>query len=109
MMANDSTTDDSTVADNYEVPIPRSVRFWLLLLFDIPVLGCTLFLLFPLLFKRTLRKVLNNHVILALTSHLIDVPSYITFVHLGYVWPARSGFRSFWSFVDIDLFNMMGG
>jgi hypothetical protein len=59
-MTENSSTDDYTRFDNSEVPISQSVPFWLLFILDIPALISTLFLLFHLLFKRTLREALNN-------------------------------------------------
>ena len=111
MAANNSTSEE--IEYGYEeVGIPRSIRFWLLLLFDIPAVACTFYLLYYLLFNRTLRKALHNHVIIVLlivasTSHLIDIPSYIIYLLLGYVWISTPSFCSFWSFVDIGLFNMI--
>ena len=60
-----STNGDSTFV-NVEVAIPRKIRFWLLLLFDIPSVLCTLFLLSNLFVNRTLRQALNNHVLIVL-------------------------------------------
>lgn len=111
-MVENNSSDECTSVDTSEVPIPRSVRFWLLLILDIPAVTCTLFLLFHLLLKQTLRQALHNHVIIvllivALMSHLIDIPSYITFLRLSYVWIAKPAFCSFWSFVAIGLFDML--
>ena len=109
-----STTydDDDTLSASSEVSIPRPIRFWLLLLMDIPAVTCTFFLLYHLFFNKNLRKSLHNHVIivlliLALSSHLVDIPSYITFLHLGYVWISTPAFCTFWSFVSVGLFNML--
>ena len=110
-MANNSSSDDSISIDT-ETPIPREVRFWLLLLLDIPAVACTLFLLYHLCLKRTLRQALNNHVvifllILALTIHLIDIPSYIIFLRFGHAWLQTPIFCYIWVFVDVGLYNML--
>ena len=110
-MANNSSGDDTILVQTV-YPIPQAVRFWSLLIFDIPAALCTLFLLFHLCFKRTLRQALNNHVvivllILALSLQLIDIPFYIAFLCLGHAWSQTSIFCSIWMFIDIGLFDMI--
>ncbi len=46
--------------------IPAAVRFWTYLTADILSVNCTLFVLYYLLFDRTLRHALHNHVIIVL-------------------------------------------
>jgi hypothetical protein len=111
-MADNSSTNDDTTWTNVEVPIPRKIRFWLMIIFDIPAVVCTLFLLYNLFVNRTLRQSLNNHsiivlLIIVLMSDVIDIPSYISFVYLGYVWLSTPSFCFFWWFVDIGLFDMI--
>ena len=48
--------------------IPISVRFWIYLIADILSVLCSLFVLYYLLFDRTLRQALNNHVIIVLIT-----------------------------------------
>lgn len=107
---NGTSNSDYDTFDNTEVPIPRPVRFWLLLVFNSSALACTLFVLFHLLSQHRLRQSPNNYVIIgllsiALMSNLIDIPSYLTFLRLGYVWPASTIFCSFWWLVSIGLFD----
>ena len=95
-----------------EVPIPRYIRFWLLLSFNVPAIICTFFMLYHLLFKRTHRQALHNHVmivllLIALISQLAGIVPYIIYTHTGYVWPSTSFFCDLWSFVDIGLFDMI--
>ena len=65
------------LTDNASIPIvqelqttsvipPSQVQFWTLLLFVIPSLACTIFLLYQLLRDRHLRQGLHNHVIIIL-------------------------------------------
>ena len=67
---------------------PSQVQFWTLLLFEIPSLACTLFLLYHLLRDRHLRQALHNHVIiillvLTLGIELFDNPLYIDANRMG--------------------------
>src|SRR5579871_2864574 len=89
---NDDNNDGSTFKDS-EISLPRPVRFWLLLLFDIPSIICSFFLLFHLLVNKTLRSQLSNHVIITLLImgliiELVDIPFHLSFLHLGVVRPA---------------------
>ena len=95
-----------------EVPIPRHIRFWLLLCLDIPAVITTIFLLYHLLFKRTHRQALHNHVMIvvlfiALIREFLDVMPYIIYTHTGYVWWPTPFFCNLWSFVAIGLFDMV--
>ncbi len=46
--------------------IPHIVEFWIYAISDGLSILCSLFVLYDLLFDRTLRKALNNHVIIVL-------------------------------------------
>ncbi|CAF0799069.1 unnamed protein product [Adineta ricciae] len=46
--------------------LPRPLRFWYFLVANIASLTCTLFILYFLLFDVTLRRALNNHIIIVL-------------------------------------------
>lgn len=111
-MSGNNSTDGDSLFNDEEVPIPRIVRFWLLLILDIPAVCCTAFLLYHLLLKRQLRQALHNHIVIVILiniflTQLFDVPSYIAFVHLGYVWWQTPGFCFFWLFVDTGLYSML--
>jgi hypothetical protein len=94
-----------------EVPIPRSVRFWLLLLLDIPSFACAFFVLFHLLVDRTLRHQLHNHTIiilllLGLTIELVDIPLNLSFItHSGIVEPSTPLLCLFWWIIDVGFYN----
>ena len=66
MSVNGSSQGDGDAFQESEINIPRSVRFWLLLIFYIPSICCSFFLLFHLLIKKTLRSQLTNHIIIIL-------------------------------------------
>lgn len=95
-----------------EVPIPKKTRFWILVCFNIPAFICAVFLLFNLLFKRTLSKELHNHVIililcLTIAIQLIDVNFYILFAEFGRVWLSAPFFCNLWSFVAVGLYDLI--
>ncbi|CAF4096890.1 unnamed protein product [Adineta steineri] len=93
---NDSSIND--IEDNYttsysnsQTSVLATSRFWILLFFEIPSISCSIFLLYNLYIDRTLRQVLNNHVIFVilivkLFSQATHVSNYLTYLCLSYVW-----------------------
>jgi hypothetical protein len=64
------------------------IVFWIFLIFEIPSLACTIFLLYHLLSNPQLRKGLHNHVIiiflfLTLGIEILDNPLYIDAYRVG--------------------------
>ncbi|CAF1276317.1 unnamed protein product [Adineta ricciae] len=111
MSTSTSNNTDDTFG-NIDISIPPTIRFWLLLVLDIPAALCSLFLLYHLLLKRDLRQALHNHVVIVLlfvllSVLLIDIPSYIVVLSTGYVWLAFPWFCNVWSFVTVGLFDMI--
>jgi hypothetical protein len=101
---NDSLYDTS----NMEISIPRSIRFWLLLLADIPSVICTIFILFHMFTDRVLRRALQNHVIAALlisgmAIQLIDIPFYLTFIRFNHIWPQTQTACFIWWYADVGI------
>ncbi|CAF1550010.1 unnamed protein product [Adineta ricciae] len=90
--------------------ISNAVWFWSLLLLLIPSFFCLLFVLFNLLFDRTLRYALHNHAIIIiliidLINELTIYPWMIYFYYNDGVWEGRSMiFCKIWSFIDWGLF-----
>lgn len=108
---NDSTGDPSAEGGAPDISLPLQVRFWLLLVFEIPGLACTIFLLYHLIMDRHLRKAIHNHVVVlflcsALLTELIDIPSYLTFSRIGRVWPENEWYCKLWWFVNVGVFLM---
>ena len=63
--------------------IPSSqVQFWTMLLFDIPSLSCTIFLLYHLLVDRRVRQALHNHVIIILLSLILIIQIFDNPLHI---------------------------
>lgn len=71
---------------NAEVSIPRIVRFWLMLLANIPSIICSFCLIIYIITNRVQRYALHNHTILlillfGLPIQLIDINFYLIFFH----------------------------
>ncbi|CAF1079934.1 unnamed protein product [Adineta steineri] len=115
---NDSSIND--IEDNYttsysypEASVSATARFWILVFFEIPSIFCSIFLLYNLYFDRTLRQVLNNHVIIVilivgLFSQATDISNYLTYLRLGYVWPQTVINCYIWWFVGATAYNLLG-
>ena len=93
-----------------DISISTYVRFWLYLLFEIPSLFCSIFVLFYLFHKRTLREAINNHMIIVLLLlnfivQVIDLPWIMNYYRLGYVTPSTPTFCMIWIFVDETLYT----
>ncbi|CAF1662694.1 unnamed protein product, partial [Adineta ricciae] len=74
--ASDTNADSAFV--NAEVSMPRLLRFWLMLLANVPSIICTFSLIFYIIGNRTQRYALHNHTILlillfGLPIQLIDI------------------------------------
>jgi len=109
MATNESINDVSF--DNTEISLPRAVRFWLLIVFDIPSIVCAFLLLYHLIHDPTIRKALHNHVIilliiLGLTAQLIEIPFYLAFIaNSGIVKPSIPATCYIWWIVSLAMYN----
>jgi len=104
-MADENSSNDTDLSSSDDDSIPNNIRFWILLFLDIPAVSCTIFLLYHLLLKRQLRQALHNHIVILiliniLMCQLFDMPFYIVFYHLGYVWWQAPAFCLFWWLMD---------
>ena len=93
--------------------LPPMVRFWILLVFEVPSIACSLILLYYLFSERALRQALNNHVIVALlavglVAKLVDIPLHLGYLRFGYVWPQIPSTCYVWWFAGTAIFNMTG-
>lgn len=105
-----NSNDQENTFQDSEVDIPRPVRFWILLLLDIPSVLCSFFLLYHLLFNKTLRNQLTNHVIivlliLGLSIQLVDIPFHLTFLSFGIVLPSTTTLCLTWWFMDLGIYS----
>ena len=85
------------------------VQFWIYLLGDIPSTVCSFFVLYHLLFDRTQRRALHNHVIIVLLivgliSELTNIPWILNYYRLDAVWEPAPIFCRIWSFIDYASF-----
>ncbi|CAF3348551.1 unnamed protein product [Rotaria socialis] len=108
---NNSNATDGTSFQSSEISLPRVVRFWILILLDVPSVACTFFLLFHLIVNRALRREINNHtitilLIFGLPSQLIDITLYLTFItHGGIVTPTRPATCLIWWLATFGFYN----
>ncbi|CAF0881651.1 unnamed protein product [Adineta ricciae] len=89
--------------------IPDEIKFSLFLIFYIPSTLCALFVLYHLLFDRTLRQALHNHVIIALLviCLLADgtlYPWMLYYYHNKNTWNRSMIFCTIWGFLDWSLY-----
>lgn len=96
---------------NEEISLPRWVRFWLLLTFQIPSLTCGSFIIYCFFIDTNFRRSINNHTILilnilAMLFITIDVSLYLNFVRMGKVWPANPTHCIIWWYADIGIYYM---
>lgn len=105
--------ENSTVSetfDYYYVSMSPTLRIWLMTVIDVISLGCSLIVLYQMFTKKALRESLHNHAFIALTlaglgTQLIDIPFYVNYLRLGYVWPSTPLACLVWWYVDIGLFE----
>ena len=94
-----------------EFLLPKPARFWLILVFEVPSLFCSLLLLAFLFTDRASRKSLQNHVIIALLvvglfAQLIDVPFYLNFTRVNSITPPSSVTCVLWWFAATCISNL---
>ncbi|CAF3515314.1 unnamed protein product [Rotaria sp. Silwood1] len=101
----DAYIEDQT---NINYDISRSVQLWLYSISNILSISCCIFVLFYLLFDRTLRTELHNHVIivllfLCLCYESICIPFILYNYHFDISWQTKPILYTFWSSIDIVL------
>jgi hypothetical protein len=84
-------------------------RFWFVIIFVVLAILCSLFVLYYLLFNRTLRQALNNHgiivlLIIGLGIDLADVSFILNFFRFGSTWQLTTSFSQFWTFIDYGFY-----
>ena len=104
-------SNETWINNDPEFSLPNSVRFWLIVVFDVPSLICSFFLLYHLFVNKILRKALHNHVIMALLvvglfSQLLDNPFYLNYLRIGYVWPRLPSSCFLWWFSATTISNL---
>ncbi len=87
------------------------IKFWLYLVLLIPSIICTLFILYYLLFDRTLRHSLNNHVIIVLLftvlfCELTQYPWMMYYHAHNNIWSRPYIFCLIWGFIDWAVYML---
>ena len=88
-----------------EVSLPRPLRFWLMLLVNVPSVICAVCLIAYILINRAQRYALHNHTILlilliGLPVQLMDINFYLIFFHYGSVLPSTPLVCRLWWLAD---------
>ena len=105
-MPNQTNTSLVSTTSAYTIRlISPVIKFWLYLIFLIPSIICTLFVLYHLLSVRNLRRALNNHVIiglliLGLGSEVTVYPWMLYYYTVGNTWKRSFLFCQIWAFID---------
>jgi hypothetical protein len=89
--------------------ISNVVCFWLFLGFVIPSIPCSIFDLYYFLFDRTLRKALNNHVVILIVLFglfytITDIIWFIDYYHTGSPLSSTQSFCLIWVYIDFAVF-----
>lgn len=110
-MSTNQTVNDSVISfSTIEIGLPRIVRFWILLLFEIPSVACSIFVIcYSLIDKRSRSNIKNHALIVALYFglgvQLIDVPLYINFIEHSAVVPQNPLTCLVWLLASIGYYN----
>ncbi|CAF0983545.1 unnamed protein product [Adineta ricciae] len=83
-----SSNSSSYEIPSYETSTSRTVKFTIILVFQIISISCSIFLLFNLLTKSALYRPLHNHTIIVLGlisffQTISDLPMVLAYLHLG--------------------------
>ncbi|CAF4069606.1 unnamed protein product [Rotaria sp. Silwood1] len=105
---NTTIEGNSSSLSNYE--ISPLVRFWSYLFLDIISILCTLFVLYYLLFDRTHRQALHNHIIIVLLFigliyELTDIPWILYYNYWDIPMFSTITFYLIWVFVDYAFYS----
>ncbi len=106
---NDTLNNTNSSLEDYDELIPNAVRFWVYLIFLIPSIICSLFVLYYLLWHRTLRHALHNHaIIISMFIGLIYQVTIYPWMLYGYryegIWDRSRLFCTIWIFIDWGLY-----
>ena len=111
MNSSQNISNETDLGNPFELRIPIYIRFWLHLIPNILSLLCSFFVLFHLLFDRTLRQALHNHIIIVLLFigliyETISVPLMLHWYRHGDAWKLTLSFSDFWTFIDYSCYSM---
>lgn len=100
---------EGNTSEPEKIEISLTVRFWIILPFEVPSVICSLFILFRVLAYRVARRALHNHVLtvillLNLIIQLTAIPWALNYYRSASVWPATPSFCLTWMFIDEALY-----
>jgi hypothetical protein len=111
-LQNSSSLNGSEDSLDGGVSLSPTVQFWVLLVFSIPSIICSLYVLWLLFSNPEFRRSLNYRVIIVqligvLIFLLTNVPLYLSYLRLGYVWPQSPAICQFGWFVGDGFIDTM--
>ncbi|CAF2096317.1 unnamed protein product [Rotaria magnacalcarata] len=88
----------------------RLLKFWILLLFQISSILCSIFVLHHMFTAKKFRRTLSSHVIIAmlivsLLSVTVDLSLTLIYLRLGIVHPKLNLFCFFWMYIDFSFYT----
>jgi hypothetical protein len=106
---NDTFNNSNNSLTDYNAFISNTVKFWVYLVFLIPSIICSLFVLYYLLSNRTLRHAHHNHAIIiflfiGLIYEVTIYPWMLYFYHHDGQWTRSDFFCTLWTFIDWGLY-----
>ncbi|CAF2853712.1 unnamed protein product [Rotaria sp. Silwood2] len=112
-MIDNQTINDTGSYEYEEILVPSAqVKFWTYIIFQVPSIFCTLYLLYYLIFNRRLRRQLHNHVvivvlILCFIILVVDNSLYLDGWRIGQKnsFPFSSGVCLVWWFIDYGFYG----
>lgn len=110
MSTNNSSDDSGSTFEDSEISLPRSIRFWLMLLINVPSIICSCCIITHVIINRAHRQALHNHTILlmlifGLPVQLMDISFYLAFFQRGIVEPQHPLVCRLWWFADYGIYN----
>ncbi|CAF0721750.1 unnamed protein product [Adineta steineri] len=112
MSSSDNSSDNNSdlFIDLEEVSIPRSIRFWIMLLFNIPSIICSFCIIIHIIHNRAQRYALHNHaiflvLIMALPIQLIDINFFLVFYRYGSIQPSEPIMCLLWWLADYGCYS----
>ncbi|CAF0774382.1 unnamed protein product [Rotaria sordida] len=107
---NDTVEEEEEFYSGSDLALSISARFWLYLVPNVLSILCSFFVLYYLLFDRTRRQALNNHVFIVLLFigllfELIDIPLTLHYYRFGDSWQLTPSVSLFWTYIDFALYT----
>ncbi len=107
-MESNISFSDSLITKTFS--LSRPIRFFLILIVNMSSSMCSFLLLYHLFTKRILRIAIHNHMLIVLllailVVQLIDMPLYLKYLYLGFVWPQTAAMCFTWWYIDMSFYD----